>query len=329
MKIKKGKIFKMMNKHKKYYNSILEAIGNTPIVKLNYFSKENGANIYGKVEALNPGGSVKSRTAYWMIKQAIDGGLINKDTILVEATSGNQGIGISMVGAALDLSVVIVMPENMSLERQKMMKAYGAKVILTPAGNDIGEAINISLNKAKNLVESNNKMFFLNQFGNPDNSGAHNKFTAQEILEQMDCQIDAFISGIGTGGTITGIGEVLKSKFPNCLVVAVEPENGSIVLNKGKKMKHHIQQGIGDGILPDILNIEIIDKTILVRDEDALNTARLLAKKEGLFVGISSGTNVFGSSQIAKEIGKGKNIVTLLPDNGGRYLSAELVDLND
>lgn len=329
MKIKKGKIFKMMNKHKKYYNSILEAIGNTPIVKLNYFSKENGANIYGKVEALNPGGSVKSRTAYWMIKQAIDGGLINKDTILVEATSGNQGIGISMVGAVLDLSVVIVMPENMSLERQKMMKAYGAKVILTPAGNDIGEAINISLNKAKNLVESNNKMFFLNQFGNPDNSGAHNKFTAQEILEQMDCQIDAFISGIGTGGTITGIGEVLKSKFPNCLVVAVEPENGSIVLNKGKKMKHHIQQGIGDGILPDILNIEIIDKTILVRDEDALNTARLLAKKEGLFVGISSGTNVFGSSQIAKEIGKGKNIVTLLPDNGGRYLSAELVDLND
>lgn len=329
MKIKKGKIFKMMNKHKKYYNSILEAIGNTPIVKLNYFSKENGANIYGKVEALNPGGSVKSRTAYWMIKQAIDGGLINKDTILVEATSGNQGIGISMVGAVLDLSVVIVMPENMSLERQKMMKAYGAKVILTPAGNDIGEAINISLNKAKNLVESNNKMFFLNQFGNPDNSGAHNKFTAQEILEQMDCQIDAFISGIGTGGTITGIGEVLKSKFPNCLVVAVEPENGSIVLNKGKKMKHHIQQGIGDGILPDILNIEIIDKTILVRDEDALNTARLLAKKEGLFVGISSGTNVFGSSQIAKEIGKGKNIVTLLPDDGGRYLSAELVDLND
>lgn len=329
MKIKKGKIFKMMNKHKKYYNSILEAIGNTPIVKLNYFSKENGANIYGKVEALNPGGSVKSRTAYWMIKQAIDGGLINKDTILVEATSGNQGIGISMVGAVLDLSVVIVMPENMSLERQKMMKAYGAKVILTPAGNDIGEAINISLNKAKNLVESNNKMFFLNQFGNPDNSDAHNKFTAQEILEQMDCQIDAFISGIGTGGTITGIGEVLKSKFPNCLVVAVEPENGSIVLNKGKKMKHHIQQGIGDGILPDILNIEIIDKTILVRDEDALNTARLLAKKEGLFVGISSGTNVFGSSQIAKEIGKGKNIVTLLPDNGGRYLSAELVDLND
>lgn len=329
MKIKKGKIFKMMNKHKKYYNSILDAIRNTPIVKLNYFSKENGANIYGKLEALNPGGSIKSRTAYWMIKKAMDRGLINKDTILVEATSGNQGIGISMVGAVLDLSVVIVMPENMSLERQKMMKAYGAKVILTPAGNDIGEAINISLNKAKNLVESNNKMFFLNQFGNPDNSGAHNKFTAQEILEQMDGQIDAFISGIGTGGTITGIGEVLKSKFPNCLVVAVEPENGSIVLNKGKKMKHHIQQGIGDGILPDILNIEIIDKTILVRDEDALNTARLLAQKEGLFVGISSGTNVFGSSQIAKEIGKGKNIVTLLPDNGERYLSTELVDLND
>ncbi|TFG90728.1 MAG: cysteine synthase A [Candidatus Atribacteria bacterium] len=318
-----------MNKPKKYCNSILDAIGNTPIVKLNYFSKENGANIYGKVEALNPGGSIKSRTAYWMIKKAMDRGLINKDTILVEATSGNQGIGISMVGAVLGLSVVIVMPENMSLERQKMMKAYGAKVVLTPAGKDIGEAIANSLNQAKNLVESNHKMFFLNQFGNPDNSAAHHKFTAQEILEQIDGQIDALVSGIGTGGTITGIGEALKSKFPHCLVVAAEPENGSILLNKGKKMKHHIQQGIGDGILPDILNVEIIDRIILVSDEDALSTARLLAQKEGLFVGISSGTNVFVAHQIAKELGKGKNIVTLLPDNGERYLSTELVDLND
>lgn len=318
----------MLNKPKKYYNSILEAIGNTPMVRLNYFSKENGANIYAKVEALNPGGSIKSRTAYWMIKKAIDKGLINKDTILVEATSGNQGIGISMVGAVLGLSVVIVMPENMSLERQKMMKAYGSKVILTPAGNDIGEAIANSLNKAKNLVESNPKMFFLNQFGNPDNSEAHNKFTAQEILKQIEGQIDAFISGIGTGGTITGIGEALKSKFPNCLVVAAEPENGSILLNKGKKMKHHLQQGIGDGILPDILNLEIIDKIILVSDEDALSTARLLAQKEGLFVGISSGTNVFVAHQIAKELGKENNIVTLLPDNGERYLSTELVNLD-
>jgi cysteine synthase A len=263
-----------------------------------------------------------------MIKKAMDRGLINKDTILVEATSGNQGIGISMVGAVLGLSVVIVMPENMSLERQKMMKAYGSKVILTPAGNDIGEAIANSLNKAKNLVESNHKMFFLNQFGNPDNSEAHNKFTAREILEQIDSQIDAFVSGIGTGGTITGIGEALKSKFPNCLVVAAEPENGSILLNKGEKMKHHLQQGIGDGILPDILNLEIIDKIILVSDEDALSTARLLAQKEGLFVGISSGTNVFVAHQIAKELGKEKNIVTLLPDNGERYLSTELVNLD-
>ncbi|TFB08275.1 cysteine synthase A [Candidatus Atribacteria bacterium MT.SAG.1] len=308
------------------YNSILEAIGNTPIVRLNYFSKENSANIYGKVEALNPGGSVKSRTAYWMIKQALDRGLINKDTTLVEATSGNQGIGISMVGAVLGLSVIIVMPENMSEERQKMMKAYGAKVILTPAGRDIGEAIVNSINKAKNLVESNNRMFLLNQFGNPDNIEVHKKFTAQEILEQMDCEIDAFVSGIGTGGTITGIGGVLKTKFPNCLVVAAEPENGSILLNKGKKLKHHIQQGIGDGIIPDILNTEIIDKIILVSDKEALITARLLARKEGLFVGISSGTNVFVANRIAKELGKGKNIVTLLPDNGERYLSTELVN---
>ena len=233
-----------------------------------------------------------------------------------------------MVGAVLGLSVIIVMPENMSEERQKMMKAYGAKVILTPAGGDIGEAIANSINKAKNLIESNNKMFFLNQFGNPDNPDTHKRFTALEILEQMDCEIDAFVSGIGTGGTITGIGEVLKSKFPNCIVVAAEPENGSILLNKGKKMKHHIQQGIGDGILPDILNIEIIDKIILVSDKEALITARLLAQKEGLFVGISSGTNVFVANQIAKELGKGKNIITLLPDNGERYLSTVLVNLN-
>jgi len=319
----------MMNKHKKYYNSILEAIGNTPIVKLNYFSKENSANIYGKVEALNPGGSVKSRTAYWMIKQALNRGLINKGTTLVEATSGNQGIGISMVGAVLGLSVIIVMPENMSKERQKMMKAYGAKVVLTPAGRDIGEAIANSINKAKNLVESNNRMFFLNQFGNPDNPEVHKKFTALEILEQLDCKIDAFVSGIGTGGSITGIGETLKSKFPNCLVVAAEPENGSILLNKGKKLKHHIQQGIGDGIIPDILNIKIIDKIILVSDEEALITSRLLAQKEGLFVGVSSGTNVFVANKIAKELGQGKNIVTLLPDNGERYLSTELVKLDD
>lgn len=318
----------MMNKHKKYFNSILEAIGDTPMVKLNYFSKENSANIYVKVEALNPGGSVKSRTAYWMIKQALDRGLINKGTTLVEATSGNQGIGISMVGAVLGLSVIIFMPENMSEERQKMIKAYGAKVILTPAGRDIGEAIANSIDKAKSLVESNNRMFLLNQFGNPDNVEAHKKFTALEILDQMDCEINAFISGIGTGGTITGIGEALKSKFPNCLIVAAEPENGSILLNKGKKLKHHIQQGIGDGIIPDILNTEIIDKIILVSDKEALITARLLAQKEGLFVGISSGTNVFVADQIAKELGKGKNIVTLLPDNGERYLSTELVNLD-
>jgi len=171
-------------------------------------------------------------------------------------------------------------------------------------------------------------MFLLNQFGNPDNSEAHKKFTALEILEQIDSQIDAFVSGIGTGGTITGIGETLKSKFPNCLVVAAEPEHGSILLHKGEKMKHHLQQGIGDGLIPDILNIEIIDKIILVSDEEALITSRLLAQKEGLFVGISSGTNVFVAKQIAQELGKGKNIVTLLPDNGERYLSTELVNLD-
>ncbi len=313
---------------KKYYQSVLEAIGNTPMIRLNYFSKENGPHIFGKLEALNPGGSIKSRTAYWMIKRAMDRGLINQETTLVEATSGNQGIGISMVGAALGLSVIIVMPENMSIERQKMMKAYGAKVILTPAGHDIGEAIANALKKAKSLVESDNKMFFLNQFGNPDNSEAHHKFTAREIIEQIDGQIDAFVSGIGTGGTITGVGEVLKSKFSKCLVVAAEPENASILLKKGKEIKHHIQQGIGDGILPDILNVEIIDKIVLVSDEEALTTARLLAQKEGLFVGISSGTNVFVAHKIAQELGEEKNIVTLLPDNGERYLSTELVDMD-
>ncbi len=303
---------------------VLNRIGQTPVIKLRNFSPETGACIWAKMECLNPGGSVKSRTAFWMVNQAIQRGEIMKDTILVEATSGNQGIGISMVGAALGLKVKIVMPENMSQERQMMMKAYGAEVLLTPAGNDIGEAIENAVKKAHELRDSDPKVFLVDQFCNPDNPDAHRLFTAQEIIEQIPGPVDAFVSGIGTGGTITGVGEVLKEKYPDCLIVAVEPENAAIL--KGGKIGHHIQQGIGDGLIPDVLNCDIIDRIILVSDEEALKASRILAKKEGLFVGVSSGTNLVGACAMAKELGKGKTIVTLLPDNGERYLSSGLIE---
>jgi len=314
----------MGNFTKKTEDIVLNRIGQTPVIKLRNFSPETGACIWAKMECLNPGGSVKSRTAFWMIHQAIQRGEVNEESILVEATSGNQGIGVSMVGAALGLKVKIVMPENMSKERQLMMKAYGAEVILTPAGRDIGEAIDNSVKKAHELRDADNRVFLVDQFCNQDNPDAHRRFTAREILEEIPGPIDAFVSGIGTGGTITGVGQVLKEKYPDCLIVAVEPENAAIL--KGGKIGHHIQQGIGDGLIPDVLNCDIIDRIVLVSDEEALKASRILAKKEGLFVGVSSGTNLVGACSMAKELGKSKTIVTLLPDNGERYLSAGLIE---
>lgn len=307
----------MMNQS--VFKRFLGCIGNTPLIRLSTLSEELDCEILAKVEFLNLGGSIKSRTAYWMVHQAQKRREIKEDTILLETTSGNQGIALAMLGAAFGLSVRIVMPENMSQERRLIMKSYGADVILTPAGNTIGEAINGTMDQAREMVAADSRVFWVNQFSNGDNVDAHRRFTAQEILHQSSSPIDFLVSGIGTGGTITGIGEVLKDHFPCCQVVAVEPEMGALL--QGRPLGHHNQQGIGDGILPPILHREIIDEIMTVTDEEAIHMACLLAKEEGLFTGISSGTNVWGAKKVAEKYGKGLRIITLLPDGGERYLS--------
>lgn len=306
------------------YRSVLDVIGGTPLVELQRLGRHTGCRLLAKLECLNPGGSVKSRTAWWMVQCARQRGLVSPDTILVEATSGNQGIGLAMVGAALGLRVRIVMPENMSRERQLLMRAYGAEVVLTPAGEDIGEAIRRAMETARRMAAEDPRVFWVNQFANPDNPDVHSKVTAHEILMDVDGAVDAFVSGIGTGGTITGIGRELKSRYPGCLVVAAEPENAAIL--SGGKLGHHIQQGIGDGLIPEVLDRRVIDRIMVVPDEDALRTARSLARLEGIFAGVSSGTNVWTAIKVAEELGPGKTVVTLLPDGGERYLSAGLVE---
>jgi cysteine synthase A len=280
--------------------------------------------LLAKPEYVNPGGSVKSRTAYWMIECARREGKIKSDTILLEATSGNQGIGIAMVGAALGIQVRIIMPENMSRERQMMMRAYGAQVVLTPAGKDIGEAIQIAVNTAREMTEKDPRVLWVNQFCNCNNPDVHRLTTGREIVDDADGTIDAFISGIGTGGTITGVGQVLKQHYPKCLIVAAEPQNAAIL--SGGKLGHHIQQGIGDGLIPDVLDCKVIDKVVVVSDDDALHTARALTRQEGMFVGVSSGTNVWAAIKVAEELGPGKTIVMLLPDGGERYLSSGIIE---
>lgn len=306
------------------HHSILDAIGKTPLIELQRVGKETGCRFLVKPEYLNPGGSVKSRTAYWMVKRGLERGTIHGDTILVEATSGNQGIGLAMIGAALKLQVRIVMPENMSCERRQLMQAYGAEVVLTPAGHDIAEAIRIAMQTASDMSKSSPRVFWVNQFSNTDNPEVHFATTGQEILDDADGSIDAFVSGIGTGGTITGVGRALKAHFPQCIVLAAEPENAAIL--SGGKMGHHIQQGIGDGLIPPVLDCGIIDRVQIVPDAAALLTARQLAREEGMFVGVSSGTNVWSAIQLAKQLGQGKTIVALLPDGGERYLSAGLIE---
>lgn len=293
------------------------------MVQLQRVGRETGCRLLVKPEYLNPGGSVKTRTAFWMVECARQRGQIGPDTVLVEATSGNQGIGIAMVGAALGLRVKIIMPENMSKERRVLMQAYGAEVVLTPAGDDIGEAIRLAMAAAADLARSDPRVFWVNQFVNPDNPDVHRRLTGAEIAAQVDGPVHAFVSGIGTGGTITGVGEVLKAADPGCLIVAAEPENAAIL--SGGVIGHHIQQGIGDGLIPDVLDPSIIDRVVIVPDDAALATARALARQEGLFVGVSSGTNVWTAIKIAGEMGPGKTIVTLLPDGGERYLSTDLV----
>ena len=306
------------------YNNILEAMGHTPMVRLHKLPVPGSAEILVKVEALNVGGSIKSRTALNMIEEAEKAGFLSPDSVIVEPTSGNQGIGLALVGAIKGYKTVIVMPDSVSLERRKLVHHYGAEVRLVHDDGDIGKCIEECLQTALRMREADPKVFIPQQFSNPDNKYAHIRYTAQEILEQVGGPIHGFCSGIGTGGTISGIGEVLKEQNPDMEIWAVEPENAAILA--GGSIGTHIQMGIGDGIIPEILNQEIYSDICVITDEEALETAKRLAKEEGLMVGISSGTNVAAALKLAKKLGKGKTVVTVLPDTAERYFSTPLFE---
>ncbi len=306
------------------YNNIIEAMGHTPMIRLNRMNKPDSAEVLVKFEGLNVGGSIKTRTAYNMILHAEQEGRITKDTIIVEPTSGNQGIGLALVGAVRGYKTVIIMPDSVSEERRKLVRHYGAEVILIHDDGDIGKCIQECLNTALRMAEEDKNVFVPQQFANVNNIYAHKYHTALEILEQTAGRIDGFCSGIGTGGTITGIGETLKSQYPDMLIWAVEPENAAILA--GGNIGTHLQMGIGDGIIPDILNQNIYDDIYIVTDEEAIQTAKDLATKEGIMCGISSGTNVAAALKMAEKLGKGKTVVTILPDTAERYFSTPLFD---
>lgn len=304
------------------YDNILQAMGHTPVIRLNHMNRPGNAQVLVKFEGLNVGGSIKTRTAYNMIEQAEREGKINKDTIIVEPTSGNQGIGLALVGAVKGYRTIIIMPDSVSEERRLLVSHYGAEVILIHDAGDIGECINECLQTALRMAKEDPKVFVPQQFENKNNTLAHKHHTALEILEQVAGPIDGFCSGIGTGGTITGIGEVLKAQYPDIKIWAVEPEHAAILA--GGDIGTHLQMGIGDGIIPDILNQNIYDDIYIVTDEEALDTAKRLAKEEGIMCGISSGTNVAAALKLAKKLGKGKTVVTILPDTAERYFSTPL-----
>ena len=306
------------------YNNILEAMGNTPLIRLNHMVPEGAARILVKFEGLNVGGSIKTRTAYNMILDAEKKGLINENTIIVEPTSGNQGIGLSLVGAVRGYKVRIIMPDSVSEERRKIMDHYGAEVVLIHDDDNIGECIEECLNTALRMAEEDPNVFVPQQFINPANPQAHRNGTALEILEQVDGPIHGFCSGIGTGGTLTGIGETLMEKNPDIEIWAVEPEHAAIL--SGGSIGSHVQMGIGDGVIPDILNQDIYDDIHIIKDEEALQAAKDLASKEGILCGISSGTNVAAAIQLAKQLGEGKTVVTVLPDTAERYFSTPLFE---
>lgn len=306
------------------YQNILDAMGHTPLVQLNHIVPEGAARVLVKYEGLNVGGSIKTRVAYNMVMEAVRQGKITKDTIIVEPTSGNQGIGLSLIGAVLGYRVRIIMPDSVSVERQKLMRHYGAEVVLIHDEGNIGDAIEKCLQTAMQMQEEDPNVYVPQQFTNPANPMIHRHQTGLEILEQVGGPIDGFCSGIGTGGTITGIGEKLKALNPNMTIWAVEPENAAILA--GGTVGAHLQMGIGDGLIPDILNQKIYEHIYIVTDEEAISTARELARKEGLMCGISSGTNVAAAIQLARQLGPGKTVVTILPDTAERYFSTPLFD---
>lgn len=304
------------------YDNILDAIGNTPIIKLRKIVDSSSADVYVKFEGLNVGGSIKTRTAFNMINEAEKQGLLNESSIIVEPTSGNQGIGLALVGAVKGYKVIIIMPDSVSEERRKLIQNYGAEVKLVHDDGDIGLCISNCLQTALNMAKNDKNVFVPQQFTNQNNVLAHENFTGAEILNQMNCKIDGFCSGIGTGGTITGVGRTLRKKYPDIEIWAIEPENAAIL--SGRKVTTHMQMGIGDGLIPDILDQNIYDDIMIVSDKDAISTAKDLAKKEGLMCGISSGSNVFGALALARKLGKGKKVVTILPDTAERYFSTPL-----
>ncbi len=307
------------------YNNVLEAIGHTPIVRLNRMSNPEDAEVYVKFEGLNVGGSIKTRTAYNMIEEAEKKGLIHPDTTtIVEPTSGNQGIGLALVGAVKGYKTVIIMPDSVSEERRKLVKHYGAEVILVHDAGNIGDCIEECLQTALRMEREDPNVYVPQQFENEANPMVHRYHTGLEILEQVGGKIDGFCSGIGTGGTITGIGEVLKRQYPDMEIWAVEPENAAILA--GGNIGTHLQMGIGDGLIPAILNQQIYDDIYIVSDEEAIQTAKDLARKEGILCGISSGTNVAAALKLAKKLGKGKTVVTVLPDTAERYFSTPLFE---
>ena len=304
------------------YNNVLEAMGRTPLIRLNHMTPPDSADVLVKFEGLNVGGSIKTRTAYNMIAEAEASGRIGPDSIIVEPTSGNQGIGLALIGAVRGYQTIIIMPDSVSEERRKLVRHYGAEVILIHDDGDIGKCIDECLQTALRMAAENPKIYVPQQFENPANPEVHRHQTALEILSQVDGPIDGFCSGIGTGGTITGIGEVLRERNPGMVIWAVEPENAAILA--GGTIGTHLQMGIGDGVIPKNLNTKIYDHLYIVTDDEAIQTAKDLARLEGLMCGISSGTNVAAAIQLAKKLGKGKTVVTVLPDTAERYFSTPL-----
>ena len=288
------------------YQNVLEAMGNTPLIQLNRMAEEGAARILVKYEGLNVGGSIKTRTAF------------------VEPTSGNQGIGLALIGAVRGYRTVIIMPDSVSEERRKLVRHYGAEVILIHDDGNIGDCIDECLRTAMRMAEEDPKVYVPQQFANPANPAVHRYHTALEILEQAACPIDGFCSGVGTGGTITGIGEVLKAQNPQIEIWAVEPENAAILA--GGNVGTHLQMGIGDGLIPENLNREIYSEICIISDEEAISTAKDLARLEGLMCGISSGTNVAAAKRLARKLGPGKTVVTILPDTAERYFSTPLFE---
>ncbi len=308
------------------YKNILEAMGRTPIIQLNRMVEEDSARVLVKFEGLNVGGSIKTRTAYNMIAQAEAAGILKEDSIIVEPTSGNQGIGLALVGAVKGYETVIIMPDSVSQERRLLVEHYGAKVILIHDAGNIGDCIEECVRTATRMAAEDPRVFVPQQLENEANPMVHRHHTGLEILEQVAGTIHGFCSGIGTGGTITGIGETLKALNPDITIWAVEPENAAILA--GGTVGTHIQMGIGDGVVPKVLNQHIYEDIAIISDEEALRTSRDLARLEGLMCGISSGTNVAAAIKMAKKLGKGKTVVTILPDTAERYFSTPLFESN-